>query len=346
MSPFEHPEFDNHENIIFCRDPDLDLFAIIAIHDTTLGPAAGGCRMYPYGSFDDALTDVLRLSRGMTYKNAAAGLDLGGGKCVVMADPKSSDKARILRGFARFIERLGGAYWTAIDVGISPKDVDVLRTVTRFAFMGESQFPEGFNPAEFTSLGGFLGIKAVMQHLTGSDDLNGATVALQGVGGTGAIMCRLLNEAGAKLIISDVDAERIDFAVQTYGAVAVAPDAIYDQEVDVFAPCALGAILNDDTIPRLKCKAVSGLANNQLAEDRHEAALMERGILYVPDFVVNAGGIIGGSQVMFEPPAVERSNARIAKLYDTVLEILNRSHDEGKRTQDIADAMAKERLNA
>lgn len=343
---FNHPEFDNHENIIFCRDPKTDLFAIIAIHNTTLGPAAGGCRMYPYESFDAALTDVLRLSRGMTFKNAAAGLNLGGGKCVIIADPKSPNKEDILRSFAHHVQRLGGDYWTGIDVGVSPKDVDILRTVTDYAFMGEKQFPDGFNPAEFTSYGGLRGIEATLKHLTGSHDLKDVTVAVQGVGGTGAILCRLLHEKGARLIVADIDQARIDFVVENYGASAVAPEDIHKQTVDVFAPCALGAIINDDSISELDCRAVCGLANNQLAEERHGEMLAAREIAYVPDFVVNAGGIIGGSQVMHEPPAIEKSIARIEGLYDIVLTILDRAKREKIPAQIIAETIAQERLSS
>jgi len=344
MAVFDHPEFDHHEQVVFCHDETTGLRGIIAIHSTALGPAAGGCRVYPYPTFDDALTDVLRLARGMSYKNALAGLPLGGGKGVIVADASDPAKPELLRAFARHVQSLGGRYWTAIDVGIGPADADILAEECDYVFTRASQYPDGFNPAHFTALGGFAGIRAVAKHDFGRDDLTGLRVAVQGLGNTGADLCRRLHEAGAELVVADVNGAAVDAIVEAYGATAVDPAAIHAADVDVFAPCALGAILNDTTIPEIRAKAVSGLANNQLAEPRHGAELRDRGITYVPDYVVNAGGIMGSSTVIFTTPNREESIREIEGLYDTILEILGRADAEQRPPSDVADEMARARI--
>ncbi len=346
MSVFEHPEFDHHEEVVFCHDAEAGLFGIIAIHSTALGPAAGGCRMYPYASVDDALTDVLRLSRGMSYKNSAAGLPLGGGKCVIVADPTRPDKADLLRAMAEHVQTLGGRYWTAIDVGMTPADADILAERSEFVFTRASQYPDGFNPSHFTALGGFVGIRAVVKHTMGRDDLEGVRVAVQGVGSTGSDLTRRLHEAGAVLTVADVNQAAVDAMVSQYGATAADPDTIHAADVDVFAPCALGAILNDETIPELKARAVAGLANNQLAEPRHAQMLKDRGITYAPDYVVNAGGVIGSSTVIFTTPNREESIERIEGLYDTILKILEQADAEDRLPSEIADELALARISA
>ncbi len=346
MTVFNHPDFDNHEQVMFCRDADAGLTAIIAIHSTALGPAAGGCRMYPYASADDALADVLRLSRGMSYKNAMAGLPLGGGKCVIIADPTKPEKPGLLRAFGRHVQSLGGRYWTAIDVGVSPEDIDVLGETCEYVFCQASAYPDGFNPSLFTALGGFTAIKAVAAHLWANDDLTGRRVAIQGCGATGADLARRLHDAGAELILADVNDIAVQKVVEAYGARAVDPAVIHAQEVDIFAPCALGAILNDASIPELKAKAICGLANNQLAEARHGAALRDRGIVYAPDYIVNGGGVTGAAARIFSNPTMEQSEARILEIYGTLKEVLAKAAAKGAPTSEVADDLARERIAA
>ncbi len=340
MSVFSHPEFD-HEQVLYCHDPAIALNAIIALHSTVLGPAAGGCRMHPYASADDALTDVLRLSKGMSYKNAVAGLPLGGGKSVIIADPKRDDKAELLRAFSDHIQTLNGHYWTAIDVGISPTDADILAEKTDFVFARASQYEDDFNPSLFTALGGFIGIRAVAKHALGRDDLSGVRVAVQGLGQTGGDLCRQLHEAGASLIVADVNESAASKIATKYSADVVAPEVIHSQDVDIFAPCALGGTLNDSTVPQIKAKAICGLANNQLAHPRHGAELQHRGISYVPDYVVNAGGMMGASTVIFETPSRDASNKRILGLHKTILSILRKADKARRPSSEIADEMAE-----
>jgi leucine dehydrogenase len=346
MAIFDHPEFDHHEDVLFCHDAKVGLVGIIAVHSTALGPAAGGCRVYPYASTDDALTDVLRLSKGMSYKNAAAGLPLGGGKCVIVADPTRPDKPDLLRAMAEHVQALGGRYWTAIDVGMTPAEADILAERSDYVFTRASQYPDGFNPSHFTALGGFVGIRAVVKHTLGRDDLEGIRVAVQGVGSTGSDLSRRLHEAGAILTVADVNQAAVDAVVEAYGATAADPETIHAADVDVFAPCAMGAILNDRTIPELRAKAVCGLANNQLAEPRHAQMLKDRGITYVPDYVVNAGGVIGSSTVIFTTPNREESIERIEGLYDTILHILEQADAENRLPSELADELAISRIQA
>ncbi|WP_136440971.1 Leu/Phe/Val dehydrogenase [Pacificoceanicola onchidii] len=343
---FDHPDFDDHEQVIFCSDPSVGLKAIIAVHSTALGPAAGGCRMHPYASDAEALTDVLRLSRGMTYKSAVAGLPLGGGKCVIIADPTNPQKPEILRAFAAHVQSLAGRYWTAIDIGVGPEDADIMAERCDYIFCRASQYKPGFNPSNFTALGGFVGIKAVAEASLGRADLQGLRVAVQGLGATGFALSRHLHEAGAKLVVADVRSDVVDRAVAEFGATAMAPDRIHSADVDVFAPCALGAGMNDQTIPEIKAKAICGLANNQLAENRHGEMLRQAGIAYVPDYVVNAGGIIGAATVIFSEPSRAASVKQIEGLKETIKDILNRAAFEQKPSSEIADAMALERVTS
>ncbi len=340
---FDNPAFDNHEQVVFCSDVATGLRAIIAIHATKLGPAAGGCRMYPYRTTQDALTDVLRLSRGMTYKNALAGLKLGGGKAVVIADSRGSDKARLLSAFAKHVQALAGRYWTAIDVGVGVRDVAHMSKKTDYTFTRVDRKAGRLNPAVFTALGGFVSIEATVRHLFGRGDLEGLRFAIQGLGQTGMDLCRRLTEAGAYVVAADVNRDAVARARKTYGADIVAPNAIYSQDVDVFVPCALGAILNDETIPRLRASAVCGLANNQLAEDRHGAQLRKRGILYAPDYVVNAGGVIYGSDDIFKTHANSTAEAKVRNIGRTLTRIFKRADEEDRPTSDIADEMARQR---
>src|SRR6202140_1106949 len=233
MTVFDHAEFDHHEQVLFCHDERTGLRGIIAVHSTALGPAAGGCRMY-YATIDDALTDVLRLSKGMAYKNAIAGLPLGGGKCVIVADPSRADKPDLLRAFSRHVQALGGRYWTATDAGVGPADADILAENCDFIFARASQYPDGFNPSLFTALGGFVGVQAVAAHVWTRTDLKGLRVAIQGLGATGRDLSRQLHEAGAKLVVADVKDEAVRDVIARFAAVAVAPEGIHAQDGDVF----------------------------------------------------------------------------------------------------------------
>lgn len=342
---YRHPDFDRHEQVIFCHDPQVGLRGIIALHSTALGPAAGGCRMHPYANEEDALTDVLRLSKGMTYKNAMAGLPLGGGKCVIIADPDDPNKPDLLRAFAKHVQSLKGRFWTAIDIGVGPKDADVMAEKCEYIFARASQYEDGFNPSSFTAYGGFVGLKAAVKTVFGKSELSGVRVAIQGLGATGYALSRHLHEAGASLTVTDVRQEVVDKAVAEFGATATHPDRIHTADVDVFAPCALGAGLNDKTIPEIKAKIICGLANNQLAESHHGKRLADLGITYVPDYVINAGGMMGASTAIFSELSRDASLKQIEGLYQTISTIIDRANTEGRPTADIADEIAQERIS-
>jgi len=340
MSVFSHPEFD-HEQVLYCHDPSINLHGIIALHSTALGPAAGGCRMHPYATAADALTDVLRLSKGMSYKNALANLPLGGGKSVIIADPAGANKADLLRAFSHHVQTLNGRYWTAIDIGVGPADADILAESCDFIFARASQYEEGFNPSLFTALGGFTGIRAVAKHALGVDELDGVRIAVQGLGQTGGDLCRQLYAVGAKLTVADVNDSVVNYIASEYNADVVRPEHIHAQAVDIFVPCAMGGSLNNNTIPDIKAKAVCGLANNQLAEPQNGADLHHRGIHYVPDYVVNAGGMMGASTVIFSTPSRETSHRRILGLHDTILSILREADERDIPSATVADQMAE-----
>jgi leucine dehydrogenase len=342
MSVFTSPDFDNHELVAFGSDAESGLKAVIAIHNSNLGPALGGCRMWPYTDDDAALRDVLRLSRGMTYKAALAGLPYGGGKSVIISDPRTQKTEALLRAMGRFVDSLGGRYHTAEDVGTTVADMDVLRKETRYAhgFSASSG-----DPSPATAYGVFMGLKAAVKFSRGADDLDGLTVALQGLGNVGRRLARYLADAGAKLIVADINVKAVEQAVHDFGATAVAPDAIHRAKADVFSPCALGAILNDKTIPELGAGIVAGAANNQLAEPRHGAALKARGVLFAPDYVVNAGGLIDihvGEAGGDEKAVLERT----ARIYATALEVFKRAAEVDAPTGVVADRMAEERFRS
>ncbi|MDP6342715.1 MAG: amino acid dehydrogenase [Alphaproteobacteria bacterium] len=343
MSVFSSENFRNHQQIIFCHDVDSGLKAIIAIHDTTLGPALGGCRFWNYADDDAALQDALRLSRGMTYKAAMAGLAYGGGKAVIMADPKIGKSAAIFEAFGGFVDGLGGRYITAEDVGTAPADMEIVHRATRHvAGIADGGAGDG-DPSPATAWGVYHGLRATVRARFGRDDLTGLHVAVQGLGHVGQYLARDLAAAGARLTVTDLDQGRLDWAREELGAEVVAPEAIYDVAAEVFAPNALGAILNDDTITRLKVGAVAGSANNQLADDRHGAALADRGILYAPDYVINAGGIIN---ISHEGPGYNRRAAmdHCVGIYDTLMEVFGRADREGLPTSEVADRIAEERI--
>src|SRR5881396_3499627 len=279
----------DHEQVSVYHEPSCGYRGIIAIHSTVLGPALGGTRFWSYRTDEDALIDALRLSRGMTYKAAVAGLNLGGGKSVILGDNRTTRREAVFRAHGRHIESLGGRYITAEDVGTSTQDMEFIRVETQHVtgLLGKSG-----DPSPVTAYGVYRGIKACAKLRWGSDSLTGKTVAVQGCGHVGYFLCKLLFEEGVKLIVTDIDPQRVKAVVQDFRATAVKPDEIYAQAADIFAPCALGAIVNDDTIPQLKVRIVAGAANNQLAEERHGDALAARDILYAPDYVINGGGLI------------------------------------------------------
>ncbi len=341
MPIFAHPEFDGHQEVVFGHDPQCGLSAIIAIHNTNRGPALGGCRMWPYASEAEALTDVLRLARGMTYKSALADLPLGGGKAVIIGDPHEDKSEALFLAMGRFVDGLGGRYITAEDVGVSVEDVDVMARVTKHV-AGTDSTGAG-DPSPSTAYGVLMGIRAAVAHKLGRNSLDGVRVAIQGVGHVGYHLCRYLAEAGAELTVTDIDHEAIERAATEFHARPVAPEAIYGVDGEVFAPCALGAVINDDTIARLKAPIVAGSANNQLAEPRHGVELMRRGVLYAPDYVINAGGVIN---ISHEGPAYDKRAAvdHVAKIHDTLREIFGRADAAHVPTSEAADRLAEERF--
>lgn len=329
-----------HEQVSFAYDPDARYRGIVAIHDTTLGPALGGTRFWAYRSDAEALTDVLRLSRAMTYKAAVAGLKLGGGKSVIIGDERGGNRELVFRAHGRHIEALGGRYITAEDVGTSPADMEIVRRETRYV---TGLVSGSGDPSPVTAFGVYRGMKACARHRWGDDALDGKTVAVQGVGHVGYYLCRYLHEEGARLVVTDVKGEKVKRVVAELEARAVAPEEIYDVEADIFAPCALGAVINDQTIPRLKVEIVAGGANNQLAEERHGDLLEGRGITYAPDYVINGGGMINVSAEL-EGWTAEQAHAKAAEIYDTVFHVLTLAQDEGILSYRAADRLAQRRL--
>ncbi len=351
MSVFSAPDFDDHEQVVYCRDRKAGLQAIIAIHDTRLGPALGGCRMRPYPSEEAALGDCLRLARGMTCKAAVAGLALGGGKSVILGDPRRDKSPALLRAMGRCVERLAGRYIVAEDAGTSVEDLRLMAEETGHV-VGIADKPTGDggrrsgDPSPATAHGVFLGIRAAVGHRLGRNDLAGVRVAIQGVGHVGLRLARLLAEAGARLWLAEVDRDRLAAALaELPGAEPADPEAVFDLDCDVFSPCAFGAVINDDTVPRLRAAVVAGAANNQLAAPRHGELLAARGILYAPDFVINAGGLI---DVACEREGFDRERllARLERIADNLLECFQRAEAERLPTSVIAERMAAERLAA
>lgn len=344
MSLFSHPEFDAHERVLFAHDPASGLKAVIAIHSTRLGPAAGGCRMWPYESEEEALADALRLSRGMTYKNAVAGLDLGGGKSVIVADPRTQKTPDLLRAFGRAVHDLAGKYVTAEDVGVSVADMEIVREATPYVAGLETGAHASGDPSPVTARGVFEGMRKALLVATGSDDVAGRTIAVQGLGHVGRHLCALLHAAGARLVVSDIDPARVADAERAFDAHAVAPDAIATVEADVFAPCALGGVLDDATIPRLKARIVAGAANNQLARPEHADALHARGVLYVPDFALNAGGIINVAREIEGRTDAGWLTEKLGAMVANIETILREAADRGVSPNGVAEAFARRRL--
>jgi len=336
-----------YEKVVMAEDPSIGFKSIIAVHDTTLGPALGGLRMWPYESEILALTDVLRLSRGMTYKSAVARTGLGGGKSVILGDPKKDRRPEVFRAMGEFVETLGGRYITAEDVGTSVEDMKWIREKTNWVTGRDKKEGGSGDPSPFTAYGVFLGIKAFSEEVLKKKSLQGVRVAIQGVGHVGLFLGRRLRDAGCALVVCDVDRARQDAAAKELGAATCDPDAVYDQEVDVYAPCALGATVNDRTLPRLKCRVIAGGANNILKEPRHGQDLMERGIAYAPDYVINAGGVINVSFELLPGGYDEKASTRkVEGIYDTLKEILAISRDKEIPTARAADHLAEEILAA
>ncbi len=328
MKWFDYMERYDYEQLLLCQDKNSGLKAIIAIHDTTLGPALGGVRMWNYASEEEAIIDALRLARGMTYKAAAAGLNLGGGKTVIIGDPRKDKNEAMFRALGRFIQGLNGRYITAEDVGTTEEDMDIIHQETRYVTGVSPAFGSSGNPSPVTAYGVYRGMKAAAKIAFGSDSLEGRTVAVQGVGSVAYHLCKHLHEEGARLIVTDIVRENVERAVRDFGAESVDPDKIYDVECDIFSPCALGAIINDETLPRLKCRVVAGSANNQLKEERHGDRLEELGIIYVPDYVINAGGLINVADELLGYNR-ERAMKKVETIYDNVLKVLKSPNGTG-----------------
>lgn len=345
-SPFSLIEEGGHEQVVYFSDKDSGLKAIVAIHSTALGPALGGTRMWPYASEADALRDVLRLSRGMTYKNAAAGLNIGGGKAVIIGDPRKDKSEALFRTFGRFLEGLGGRYITAEDVGIDEHDMEWVRLETRYVTGLSKTLGGSGDPSPMTALGVFYGMKACASKVFGNDSLSGKKIAIQGAGHVSSYLAELLAAEGAQIFISDIFEEKAARVAAKTGATVVEANHILDIACDIFSPCALGAILNDESIPKLKCPIVAGAANNQLANEVvHGPMLRERNVLYAPDFVINAGGVISVASEL------ERSNEKIVRdkvvrIYDVILNILNTSEHRGITTHEAANQLAEERIRS
>jgi leucine dehydrogenase len=343
MNVFDSPDFDHHETVAFFDDKASGLKAIIAIHSTQMGPACGGTRMYPYASADAALTDALRLARGMSYKNAIADLPLGGGKAVIIGNPATDKSDAKFAAFANAVNGLAGRYITAMDVGILPADMPVIARGTNFIAGFDQPGRCGGDSGPATALGVFSGLKAAVKHRLGVDTTKGLRVAIQGLGKVGMGVARRLHAEGAKLIVADTNMDTVSEAVETLGAMAATPDQIVMVECDVLSPNALGAILDDRTIPLLHARVVAGGANNQLARDHHGAMLRDREILYAPDYVINGGGIIRvAAQIEnWSDAEVER---RVLGIADTLAAIFVRAAKDGEPTSVIADRMAVERI--
>lgn len=343
---FGQSSFDNHEQVMFCYDKDTGLKAIIGIHNTVLGPALGGTRMWNYTTEWEALNDVLRLSRGMTYKSAITGLNLGGGKAVIIGDAKTQKTPEMMRKFGEFVHSLGGRYITAEDVGMATEDMDTVREVTPYVTgVSESKGGAG-NPSPITAYGVFMGMKAAAKYKFGSDVLEGKTVYVQGVGHVGEALVEHLSNEGARVFITDINQERLEVVSKKYGANIYTGTDLYAEDMDIYAPCALGATINDETIDKLKAKIVAGAANNQLAvEQVHGKKLQEKGILYAPDFLINAGGIIN-VYAELENYGKTEIMRKTENIYNTTLEILNKAEQDNITTNQAAMQIAEQRIEA
>jgi leucine dehydrogenase len=333
-----------YERVIRVTNPEVGLTAIIALHDLTLGPALGGIRIYPYHSWNDAMEDVLRLAKGMTYKAAISEVGFGGGKSVIIADPNVQKTPELLLSFGHAVEKLGGIYICAEDVGSTVEDCRIIRRATKFV-VGLPQAGSSGDPGPFTAWGVFRGIQSAAQKLFGNNLLEGCTVAMQGLGNVGSNLIQYLFWAGANLIVSDIDSAKTKIAARRYGARVVSPDEILSVECDILSPCAFGGIINDRTIPHLRCKAIAGAANNQLLRDAHGVALKERGILYAPDFVINSGGLLNVAAELEEDGySPTFSRAKIHRIYDSLLAIYDIADKSNDSTHSAAIALCDYRI--
>jgi leucine dehydrogenase len=342
MDVFREMSSEAYEQVVFCHEPSCGYFGLIAIHDTTLGPALGGTRFWHYGSTEEAVTDALRLARGMTYKAAAAGLNLGGGKSVIIGDNRRAERETLFRAHGRFVDSLGGRYITAEDVGTSPADMEFVRRETDH--VAGLQNLSG-DPSPVTGYGVYVGMKAAAKQRWGKDSLAGRRVLVQGAGKVALALCRHLHAEGARLVVTDIDAEKVQRVVEELGATAVGPDAIYDEPGDIYSPCALGAVINDDTLRRLKVEIIAGAANNQLAEERHGIELERKGMLYAPDFVINAGGLINVYGELERWPEA-RAKRKAQEIYDAILKVFAIAARDGIPSFQAADRLAEERIAA
>lgn len=341
---FGQLSFDDHEQIVFCNDKDTGLKAIIGIHNTVLGPALGGTRMWNYNTEWDALNDVLRLSRGMTFKSAITGLNLGGGKAVIIGDAKTQKTPELMKRFGEFVHSLSGKYITAEDVGMETSDMDLVRSVTpHVTGISESLGGSG-NPSPITAYGVYMGMKAAAKFQFGTDNLEGKKVVVQGIGHVGETLVDYLTKENANVIISDINEERLQFINKTYGAEIFRGDNVYAADMDIYAPCALGATVNDDTIDMLKAQVIAGAANNQLADEvKHGHLLQEKGIVYAPDFLINAGGIIN-VYAELEGYGKDEIMRKTENIYNTTLEILDNANTNGVTTHQAALNIAQDRI--
>jgi leucine dehydrogenase len=335
-----------HEQVVYCHDEATGLKAIIAIHNTTLGPALGGTRMWNYSSEQEALTDVLRLSRGMTFKAAISGLNLGGGKAVIIGDAQKMKSEAFLRRFGKFVNSLGGKYYTAEDVNMKTRDMEYMAMETKYVTGLPEAMGGGGDPSPLTAFGVYLGMKATARKVFGSDSLEGKRVGVQGVGQVGMHLIEHLVKEKASVFVADLSEEKVAAVAKQFGAIPVPQDEIYDLEMDIYAPCALGATLNDYTIPRLTCAMVAGAANNQLKEEvKHGYMLMDRNIAYAPDFLINAGGLINVYNEYLGNYNRSRAYQQAEKIYDTCLTILNLAEKEKISSQEAAIHLAEKRIS-
>ncbi|MGH9150278.1 MAG: Glu/Leu/Phe/Val family dehydrogenase [Acidimicrobiales bacterium] len=343
MQIFDRLADGDYEQVVFCHDAKVGLRAIVAVHDTTLGPGLGGTRMYPYPSDGDALEDVLRLARMMTYKSAAAGLDLGGGKAVIIGDPRTAKSEGLLRAYGRFIEALGGRFITAEDVGTTQADMDLIRRETGWVTGVSPSYGGSGDPSEATAVGVLHAMRAVAAHLWGSPGLGDRHIAISGVGKVGSALAGHLAEEGARITVADVVPAAAEAMVTRYGTATVPPEKAHAVDCDLFAPCAFGGALNPATIPELRCRAVVGAANNQLADASCPARLAEAGVLWAPDFVVNAGGIINVADELdgYDP---ERAKASVGRIFATTAAVLAAAEAEGIHPLDAATRLAERRI--
>jgi leucine dehydrogenase len=340
MNIFERLAEHSHEQLVFCHEPAAGYRGIIAIHNTTLGPALGGTRFWNYRNDEEAVVDALRLARGMTYKAAVAGLNLGGGKSVIIGDNRTPRREMVFRAHGRFVESLGGRYITAEDVGTSVEDMDYVKMETEYVtgVAGGSG-----DPSPVTAYGVYRGIKACAKEKYGSDSVKGMSIAVQGTGHVGYYVCKYLAQEGASLVVTDIDAARVRRVTDELGAQAVGPDQIYSVDAQIFAPCALGAIVNDDTIPQFKFEIIAGAANNQLAQERHGDMLHKRGILYAPDYVINAGGVINVYGELNDWTA-DQAKRKAGEIYETLGQIFELAKNDGLPTYEAADRVAERRI--